>query len=88
MFHVKHRVNSLLLLREEKEVLHPYGIGKIGDRRGEASALWNSAVALNALGQHTESIGRAEEALVIDELIESPYAEQVRNRLAEWRKSR
>jgi hypothetical protein len=51
----------------------------------EASALFNSAQALNKLGDRSAAIVRAASALKIFEAIESPYASKVRDQLAEWR---
>jgi len=60
---------------------------EIGDRRGEGNALWNSALALDKLGDRAQAITRAEAALRIREAIEDPNAAKVRARLAEWRKA-
>jgi hypothetical protein len=49
--------------------------------------LWNSAMALEKLGDRAEAIARAEAALRIFEAIENPNAAKVRARLAEWRKA-
>lgn len=57
---------------------------EIGDRRGEGVALDNMSLALSELGQREQAIPLAETALKIYEQIESPWAEKVRNRLAEW----
>jgi hypothetical protein len=61
---------------------------EIGDRQGEGGALFNAAMALNELGNRTEAIRRAEQALSILVSIESPDAEKVRRRLAAWQKPR
>ena len=58
---------------------------EIGDRRGAGSALWNMALALGQLEDRAQAIVRAEAALAIYEQIESPHAEMMRNRLAEWK---
>jgi hypothetical protein len=47
--------------------------------------LWNSALALNKLGEQAQAILRAEAALNIFEVIENPNAAKVRAKLAEWR---
>ena len=54
---------------------------EIGDRRGEANALWNSALRLEKLGD------RAEAALRILEAIVHPDALMMRAKSAEWRKA-
>jgi tetratricopeptide (TPR) repeat protein len=58
---------------------------EIGDRRGEANSLYNTSLALDSLGRRAEAIAQAEAALTIYEQIESPFAERVRQKLAEWR---
>jgi tetratricopeptide (TPR) repeat protein/predicted phosphodiesterase len=58
---------------------------KIEYRRGEATALFNMSLALAKLGQRKEAIDNAEAALNIFERIESPLAEKVRSKLAEWK---
>jgi tetratricopeptide (TPR) repeat protein len=58
---------------------------EIGDRRGEGNALWNMAVALGELGEREQAIANAEAALKIYEAIEDPWAEKVRQQLAEWK---
>ena len=58
---------------------------EIGDRHGEGSDLWNSALALNKLGEREQAIASAEAALKILEAIEDPDAAKVRAQLAEWR---
>jgi tetratricopeptide (TPR) repeat protein len=59
---------------------------EVGDRHGEGNSLWNSALSLKKLGDQAQAIARAEAALRIFEVIESPNAAKVRARLAEWRK--
>ena len=59
---------------------------EIGDRSGEGNALFNSSLALFELGKRSEAIEKAEIALQIHEQIESPYADRVEQKLAEWRK--
>ena len=59
---------------------------EIGDRRGEGNSLWNMSLSLDKLGQQAEAIESAKSALKIFEQIESPYAEGVRQTLAEWQK--
>jgi tetratricopeptide (TPR) repeat protein len=58
---------------------------EIGDRRGEGNASINLALARHGLGEHEEAIRLAEHALAIFTAIESPRAERVRKKLAEWR---
>jgi tetratricopeptide (TPR) repeat protein len=58
---------------------------EIGDRRGEGNALFNLSLSLDKLGQRTEAIDCARSALKIYELIESPNAERVRQKLAKWK---
>ncbi|MGV8089129.1 MAG: ATP-binding protein [Methanothrix sp.] len=57
---------------------------EIGDRRGEGNALFNMSLAQASLGKRAEAVKLAGEALAIYEQIESPYAERVRQQLAEW----
>lgn len=57
---------------------------KIEYRLGEGDALFNRSLALEKLGQRQEAIDLAKEALEIFEQIESPDAEKVRQKLAEW----
>ncbi len=59
----------------------------IGDRRGEGNALWNTALALDKLGERDIAIAHAEAALRIREAIEDPRTEKVRQQLAEWKKA-
>jgi tetratricopeptide (TPR) repeat protein len=58
---------------------------EIGDRQREGTALFNSALAFELLGERAEAIRRTEEALRIYEEIEDPNAERARAQLAEWR---
>ena len=58
---------------------------EIGDRRGEGNALWNTSLVLDELGERAKAIGNAEAALKIHAQIESPYAEQVRKQIEEWK---
>lgn len=58
---------------------------EIGDRRGEGIVLFNTALTLDELGDRAKAIAHAEAALEIYEQIESPYAERVRAKLAQWR---
>jgi len=60
---------------------------EIGDRRGEGNALWNMALAYDNLGNRKKAITLAKDALAIYERIEDPYAENVRQQLAEWEAS-
>ncbi len=59
---------------------------EIGDRRGEANALWNMSLALDNLGDRTQAIEHAEAALKIYEQIEDPNAGKVRAQIEEWKK--
>ena len=56
----------------------------IGDRRGEGKALFDTSLALDGLGKQAEAAKLAADALAIYEQIESPVAEQVRRKLADW----
>jgi tetratricopeptide (TPR) repeat protein len=58
---------------------------EIGDRRVEGTTLCNLSLSVDKLGDRARAISLAEAALKIYEAIESPYAEGVRNQLAEWR---
>ena len=58
---------------------------EIGNRGGEANALWNAALAHESSSNHAEAIARATAALAIFEAIEDPNAAMVRAKLAEWR---
>jgi tetratricopeptide (TPR) repeat protein len=58
---------------------------EIGDRRGEGNALWNMSTTMDKLGERAKAIECAEAALKIYEEIESPYAERVRKKQAEWK---
>jgi tetratricopeptide (TPR) repeat protein len=58
---------------------------EIGNRMGEANSLYNSALALDQLGDRPAAIAHAEAALKIYEAIESPHASIARDLLAEWR---
>ena len=58
---------------------------EIGDRRGEATVLWNMSLALDQLGERTQATQHVEQALMICEQIEDPRAAKVRAKLAEWR---
>ena len=55
-----------------------------GDRRGEGTALWNRALALDKLGRRDEAIADARATLEIFEEIEDPNAAEVRSQLADW----
>ena len=61
---------------------------EIGDRAGEGTALWNMALALDQVGERARAVECAEAALVICEQIEDPWADKVRQKLAEWRGER
>jgi tetratricopeptide (TPR) repeat protein len=60
-------------------------VREIRDREGEGNALWNSALALDKLGDRAEAVRRAEQAFSIYEQIESPASEDIRTQLAAWR---
>jgi tetratricopeptide (TPR) repeat protein len=57
---------------------------KIGDLRGEGNALLNMSLALDKVGDRLQATDCAKAALRIYEQIESPHAEKVRKKLAEW----
>ena len=57
---------------------------EIGDRQGEGNHLFNMSLSLHALGQNEKAVSLARSALAIYEEIESPRAETVRKKLAEW----
>ncbi len=61
---------------------------EIGDRFGEGAVLFNMALALNEIGDHTQAFAHARAALEIFEQIESPAAAKVRAQLAKWRSER
>ena len=69
---IEHNDQALTIFRE------------IWDRRGEGNALWNTSLAQECLGKRSEAVKLAKEALAIYEQIESPMAETVRRKLAEW----
>lgn len=60
---------------------------EIGDKTGEAAALFNASLALESMGNSEMAISHAEAALHIFELLGSPYAEHVRERLSRLRGS-
>lgn len=57
---------------------------EIGDRLGEGSDIFNMSISLQGIGQQEEAVSLARSALEIFEEIESPHAEAVRQKLAEW----
>ncbi len=59
---------------------------QIGDRRREGNALWNKSLALDKMGERTQAIDCAELALEIRMQIKSPFAEDVRRQLEEWKR--
>ncbi|MBM3942983.1 MAG: tetratricopeptide repeat protein [SAR202 cluster bacterium] len=69
---IEHHEQALVISRE------------IGDRRGEGQDLWNLAVVLDGLGRRREAIARARESLQALAESQSPDADMVRRRLAEW----
>ncbi|OQB23717.1 MAG: photosystem I assembly protein Ycf3 [Euryarchaeota archaeon ADurb.Bin190] len=83
--------NAYAALGETRKAIEHYGqrliiAREIGDRRGEANALFNSSLVLFDLGKNSEAIEKAEIALQIYEQIDSPYADRVKQELAEWRR--
>ncbi|MBN1489462.1 MAG: tetratricopeptide repeat protein, partial [Phycisphaerae bacterium] len=56
-------------------------VREIGDRRGEGSALGNSALAYEQLDNRAKAIELAQQALAIFEQIENPNVEKVRRLL-------
>ncbi|HKX27425.1 MAG TPA: tetratricopeptide repeat protein [Blastocatellia bacterium] len=59
---------------------------EIGDRGTEGRAIWNTALTLHALGEFAPAIASAETALRIYEQLESSGTEEIRNKLAEWKR--
>jgi tetratricopeptide (TPR) repeat protein len=57
---------------------------KMEYRRGEGDALFNKSQSLHKLGLRPQAFDRATQALQIFVQIESPQAEKVRQKLAEW----
>jgi tetratricopeptide (TPR) repeat protein/predicted MPP superfamily phosphohydrolase len=57
---------------------------KMEYRRGEGEALFAKSLALDRLGQRAQAASIANEALQIFSQIESPLAEKVSQKLAEW----
>ncbi len=89
--HLGNLGNAYLNLGEPRKAIEHYEqhlaiAREIGDRRGEGNALFNSSLALFKLGKHSEAIEKAEIALQIFEQIESPYADRIKQQLAEWRR--
>lgn len=60
-------------------------VREIGDRRGEGNGLFCIGSALYTFGERAKAIAHVEAALKIYELIENPWAEKARAKLAEWR---
>ncbi len=58
---------------------------EIGDKQGEAIALFNFADALAKLGDQADAISNGERALAILKRLDDPYAEMVEQQLVEWR---
>jgi tetratricopeptide (TPR) repeat protein len=56
-----------------------------GDRRDEGLCLFNMSLSRYQLDERKQALANAEAALKILEEAESPFAEKVRRRLAEWR---
>ena len=57
---------------------------KMEYRRGEAEALFNKSLALDKLARREDAVDCAQKSLQIFAQIESPQAEKVRQKLAEW----
>ena len=57
-----------------------------GDRSIEGDALWSQSLVADRLGDRARAVEMAERALAVYEQIEHYRAEQVRQRLAEWRR--
>jgi tetratricopeptide (TPR) repeat protein len=57
---------------------------RIGDMREEANSLMNMALALDKIGERMQAMKSAKASLNIYEKIESPKAETLRRKLAEW----
>jgi tetratricopeptide (TPR) repeat protein len=60
---------------------------KIEYRKGEGEVLFYLSLSLDKLDQRKQAIHQAEDALKIFERIESPLAEKVRPKLAEWKET-
>jgi hypothetical protein len=58
---------------------------KIGDREGEALALWNAARVVHARGQIADAVTRASAALPILDGIKSSEAAALRTEIDHWR---
>jgi tetratricopeptide (TPR) repeat protein len=58
---------------------------ELNDSLGEATALFNKSFALEEMNLRDEAVMHAEAALKIYERIDSPYAQEARAKLAEWR---
>jgi tetratricopeptide (TPR) repeat protein len=56
----------------------------IGDRHAEATALWNTGLALERLGKRLQAITHAEAARKIFEETKDAECTRVRKTLAEW----
>jgi tetratricopeptide (TPR) repeat protein len=59
-----------------------------GDRRAEGSALWNTSLALDKLGNRLQAITHAEAARKIFEETRDAECVRVRKTLAEWNQTR
>ena len=60
-------------------------IARLATAEAKALMLWNMSLALDQLGEHTQAIQHAEQALTIFDQIEDPNAAKVRAKLAAWR---
>lgn len=61
---------------------------EIGERRGKGNTLFNMSFSLDKLEKRAQAIECASAALEIFETIESPHAETVRRKLADWQEER
>jgi tetratricopeptide (TPR) repeat protein len=87
--HLGNMGNAYNLLGEPRKAIEFYEQAlaisrEIGDLRGEGNQLFNMSLSLQNLGQQEKAISLARSALAIFEQIESPHAETVRQKLAEW----
>lgn len=73
---IEYLEQALVILRE------------IGDRHGEGNALWNMSLALDSIGERDRAIAAAQAALSIHEQMKDPFAETIRQQLAEWQGQR
>ncbi len=57
---------------------------EISDVAGQATALFNQAVAMDTIGNRAHALELAQSALELFEVADHPAAETVRRRLVEW----